>query len=82
MTDLFGDVENKTYPTLFAVALGTLFFLTYPITCLISSTTLPSFRKDEGPPLAPYCVPFLKHALAFFWDTAFIEKAQKSVFVP
>lgn len=81
MADLFYGVENR-YSIFFAAALGTLCVLTYSITCLRSSSILRSFWKDERPPLAPYHVPFLKHALAFFWDTGVVEEAQKSVFVP
>ncbi len=81
MADLFGGVESKTYPAFFTVALGTLFLLTYFIISLVSPSTLRSFWKDERPPLAPSCVPFLTHALAFFWETGIVEEAQKSVFV-
>lgn len=82
MAELFHVVGNKAYPVFFVVALGTLFICTYLITCLISSSTMRSFWNDERPPLAPYCVPFLKHALAFFWDTGVVGEVQRSVSLP
>lgn len=77
MAALFHGIENKAYPVLVAIALGILWSLTYTITCFASSSLLRSFRKDKRPPLAPYCVPFLKHALAFFGDTSVIGEVQK-----
>lgn len=81
LADLFHDVEYKTYLILFALALGTLCFLTYLITCLVSSSTWRSHWKNKRPPLAPYYVPILRHALAFFWDTGVVGEVQRSVSV-
>ena len=81
MAGLFHD-DKDTYSILSAIALGTLCILTYSIISLCCSSTLCSFWKDERPPLAPYYVPFLGHALAFLWDTGVVEEVQKSVFVP
>ena len=82
MADFFHDVESKISPIHLVVAFGTLCLLTYPITYLISSSTLRSYWKDDRPPLAPYGVPLLRHALAFFWNTSYVEDVQKSVSVP
>ena len=52
-------------------------FITYLITWLFSWVFYRLYRRDSKPPLAPYRVPVLGHALSFFWDTGFVGKIQR-----
>ena len=62
---------------LLPIALGLPFLLTYLITSLAASEAWRSKRKDSKPPLAPYWVPVLGHALEFFWDTGVVARLTK-----
>lgn len=68
------DVEYKACLLLFS--LGIPFILTYLFTSLFASTVFRSYWKITKPPLAPYSVPVLGHALSFFWDTGIVGEIQ------
>lgn len=59
------------------IALGIPFLLTYLITSLLASEVVRSRRKDTEPPVAPYWIPVLGHALSFFWDTGVVATLTK-----
>ena len=74
MADLPIDKEYKAY--LFPLVIAMPFIVTYLITSLFSSIVFRSYRRDDKPPLAPYWVPVLGHAISFFYDTGFVGKIQ------
>lgn len=75
MVNFACKTEDKAWllPFLFAIP----FILTYVVTSCCSSIVFRSYRKDARPPLAPYLVPVLGHALSFLWDTCIVGKIQE-----
>lgn len=75
MAQAFHDYELKI--CLYLIGIGMPFVLTYLITCLFSSSAYRTYRHDKRPPLAPYWIPFLGHALAFLHSTGVVADFQK-----
>ena len=69
------DVEYKACLLLFSLCIP--FILTYIWTLLFASTVFRSYWISTKPPLAPYSVPVLGHALSFFGDTSVVGDIQK-----
>ncbi|KAL8846387.1 MAG: hypothetical protein Q9221_008529, partial [Calogaya cf. arnoldii] len=68
-----GELNILLYATLVAMP----FFLSYFLTLLQNSKVLRSFWDTKKPPLAPYPIPFLGHALSFFYDTGVVARFQR-----
>ena len=78
--DMALTVSGRELNLLLYLALVALpFFVTYLLTLLGSSMVLRSLWHIRSPPLAPYSIPFVGHALSFFSDTGVVGKFQRSV---